>query len=199
MTVHTRWLTECQMHLGNSWSGQNLQISVSLDAGDGGKVSLAKTESRQCKFCKTPVLGRKKKGLEHAFQNLQWAQSPGLKSLVRRATSRRKLRVTRARKNMVAVQITKLDQNAKEVDPLKFSKEHHWVFAWRWIVCIHCHLQTLGRIFEEIFKWVAVQKCLLGQIGKIGVELKISNGQKVSLHKNDVETSHDIPKFWWNF
>ena len=29
---------------------------------------------------------------------------------------------------MVVVQITKLDQNAKEVDPLKFFKEHHWVF-----------------------------------------------------------------------
>ena len=39
------------------------------------------------------------------------------------------LKVTRARKNKVAVQITKLDQNAKEVDPLKFFKEHHWVFA----------------------------------------------------------------------
>ena len=45
MTVHTRCSTECQMHIGNSWSGQTLQISVSLDAGDGGKVSLAKTES----------------------------------------------------------------------------------------------------------------------------------------------------------
>ena len=37
------------------------------------------------------------------------------------------------------------------------------------------------------------------RLEKIGVELKISNGQKVSLHKSDVETSHDIPKFWWNF
>ena len=100
---------------------------------------------------------------------------------------------------MIAVQITNLDQKAKEVDPLKFSKEHHWVFFFFLIVCNHCHLQTLGRIFEEIFNWVAVQKCLLDQIGKIGVELKISNGQKVSLHKSDVETSHDIPKFWWNF
>ena len=44
-TVHTRCSTECQMHLGNSWSGQYLQISVSLDAGDGGKISLAKTDS----------------------------------------------------------------------------------------------------------------------------------------------------------
>ena len=44
-TVHTKCSTECQVHLGNSWSGQNLQIRVSLDAGDGGKVSLAKTES----------------------------------------------------------------------------------------------------------------------------------------------------------
>jgi len=49
--------------------------------------------------------------------------------LVGRATSRKKLRVTRAKKNKVAVQITKLGQNAKEVDPLKFFKEHHWVFA----------------------------------------------------------------------
>ena len=38
-----------------------------------------------------------------------------------------------------------------------------------------------------------MQKCLLDQIGKVGVELKISNGQKVFLHKSDVETSHDIP------
>ena len=54
----------------------------------------------------------------------------------------------------------------------------------------------LEEFFKEIFKWVVVQKCLLDQIGKIGVELKISNGQKVFLHKSDVETSHDIPKFW---
>ena len=33
------------------------------------------------------------------------------------------------KKNKVAVQITNLDQNAKEVDPLKFFKEHHWVFS----------------------------------------------------------------------
>ena len=57
------------------------------------------------------------------------SQSPGLKSLVGRVTSRKRLRVTRARKNKVAVQITKLDQNAKEAGPLKFSKEDHWVFA----------------------------------------------------------------------
>ena len=43
-TVHTNCSTECQVHLGNSWSGQNLQIRVSLEAGDGGKISLAKTE-----------------------------------------------------------------------------------------------------------------------------------------------------------
>ena len=35
----------------------------------------------------------------------------------------------RARKNMVAVQITRLDQRAKEDDLLKFFKEHSWVFA----------------------------------------------------------------------
>ena len=44
-TVHTRCSTECQVHLGNSWSVQNLQIRVSLDAGDGGKITWAKPET----------------------------------------------------------------------------------------------------------------------------------------------------------
>ena len=35
----------------------------------------------------------------------------------------------RASKNMVAVQILKLDQNEKEVDSLKIFKGHNWVFA----------------------------------------------------------------------
>ena len=65
----------------------------------------------------------------HAPKICQWVQSPGLKSLVGRATSRKKLRVIRAKENMLAVQITNLDQNAKEVDSLKFFKEQHWVFA----------------------------------------------------------------------
>ena len=44
LTVHTKCSTECQKHLGNSWSGQKLQTSVPLDVGGGGKVSLAKLE-----------------------------------------------------------------------------------------------------------------------------------------------------------
>ena len=44
-TVHTKCSTECQVHLGNSWSGQNLQIRVSLDAGDGCKITWAKPET----------------------------------------------------------------------------------------------------------------------------------------------------------
>ena len=100
---------------------------------------------------------------------------------------------------MVAEQITKLDQNEDEVDLLKFFIEHHWVFAWSWIISIHWHLQTLGRIFRKIFTKVVVQKYLLDQIWKIDVELKISNNQKIFLHKSDVEASHDIPKFWWDF
>ena len=35
----------------------------------------------------------------------------------------------RVSKNMVAVQILKLDQNEKEVDSLKIFKGHNWVFA----------------------------------------------------------------------
>ena len=38
LTVHTKCSTECQVHLGNSWSGQNLQIRVSLVVGDDGKI-----------------------------------------------------------------------------------------------------------------------------------------------------------------
>ena len=44
-TVHTKCSTECQVHLGNSWSGQNLQIKVSLGAEDGGKIIWAKPET----------------------------------------------------------------------------------------------------------------------------------------------------------
>ena len=44
-TVHTRCSTECQMHLGNSWSGQNLQISVSADERESGDVSWTKEET----------------------------------------------------------------------------------------------------------------------------------------------------------
>ena len=44
-TVHTRCSTECQMHLGNSWSGQNLQISVSVDERESGDVSWTKEET----------------------------------------------------------------------------------------------------------------------------------------------------------
>ena len=38
--------------------------------------------------------------------------------------SRRKHKVTRAKINRVVVEITRLDQNGKEVDSLKFFKEH---------------------------------------------------------------------------
>ena len=36
---------------------------------------------------------------------------------------------TRAKFIRDAVEITRLDQNEKEVDSLKFFKEHLWVFA----------------------------------------------------------------------
>ena len=44
-TVHTRCSTECQMHLGNSWSGQNLQIRVSIGVDGEGKIIWAKPET----------------------------------------------------------------------------------------------------------------------------------------------------------
>ena len=44
-TVHTRCSTECQVHLGNSWSSQNLHIRVSLGVDDEGKIIWAKPET----------------------------------------------------------------------------------------------------------------------------------------------------------
>ena len=44
-TVHTNCSTECQVHLGNSWSGQNLQIGASLGVDDEGKIIWAKPET----------------------------------------------------------------------------------------------------------------------------------------------------------
>ena len=57
--VHTNCSTECQVHLGNSWSGENLQIRVSLGVGDDDKIIWAKPETCQCKFYKTSILNRK--------------------------------------------------------------------------------------------------------------------------------------------
>ena len=43
--VHTNCSTECQVHLGNSWSGQNFQIKVSLGVDGEGKIIWAKPET----------------------------------------------------------------------------------------------------------------------------------------------------------
>ena len=45
LAMHTRCLTKCQGHLGIAWSGQNLQISVSVDERESGDVSWRKEET----------------------------------------------------------------------------------------------------------------------------------------------------------
>ena len=55
----------------------------------------------------------------------QSLHAPGLKGLVGRTISRRKHKVVGAKINRVAVEITRLDQNGKEVDSLKIFKEQH--------------------------------------------------------------------------
>ena len=40
-----RYLAKCQGHLGKSWSGQKLQMGVSLDARESGEVSWTKGET----------------------------------------------------------------------------------------------------------------------------------------------------------
>ena len=74
-------------------------------------------------------MDRKKKVSLHALKILQWVHSPGLEGLVGRATSRRKLIVTRASIIRDAVENTQLGQNEDGVDSLKFFKEHQRVFA----------------------------------------------------------------------
>ena len=63
--------------------------------------------------------------LFHEPKICQWVHAPGLRGLVGLSTSRRKHKISGAKLNRVAVEITRLDQNEKEVDSLNFSKEHH--------------------------------------------------------------------------
>ena len=74
-------------------------------------------------------MDRKKKAWLHALKILQWVQSSVLKGFVAWAISRRKHKVIGAKIKGVAVEITRLDQNGKEVDSLKIFKEHKRVFA----------------------------------------------------------------------
>ena len=67
--------------------------------------------------------------LLHELKMFQRVHAPGLRGFVGLTTSRRKHKVTRARKTGVAVENTSLVQNEKEVGTLNFSKEHHYVFA----------------------------------------------------------------------
>ena len=70
------------------------------------------------------VLDRKCRALFHEPKLSQLVHSSGLKGFVAWAISRRKLKSTRANLTRVAVERAKLDQKAKEVDSLKFFKEH---------------------------------------------------------------------------
>ena len=63
--------------------------------------------------------------LFHEPKIFKWVHAPGLRGLVGLSTSRRRHKVTGAKINRVAVEITRLDQNGKEVDSLKIFKEQH--------------------------------------------------------------------------
>ena len=45
LVMPIRCLAKCQGHLGKSWSGQKLQMGVSLDAKESGEVSWTKGET----------------------------------------------------------------------------------------------------------------------------------------------------------
>ena len=52
----------------------------------------------------------------HEPKLVQWVHAPGFRGLVGLSTSRRKHKIFGAKLNRVAVEITRLDQNEKEVD-----------------------------------------------------------------------------------
>ena len=90
LTMHPRCLTKCQRHLGRSWSVQNLQILVSLEGKEGGKVSLSKTKTCQCNHLRKPNLVRKERVWFHGPKILPQGHSPGLKGFVGWFTSRKR-------------------------------------------------------------------------------------------------------------
>ena len=63
--------------------------------------------------------------LFHEPKIFKWVHAPGLRGLVGLSTSMRRHKVTGAKINRVAVEITRLDQNENEVDSLNFFKEQH--------------------------------------------------------------------------
>ena len=60
--------------------------------------------------------------LLQALRIIQWVHAPGLRGLVGLSRSRRKHKIIGAKLNRVVVEITRLDQNGKEVDSLKIFK-----------------------------------------------------------------------------
>ena len=63
--------------------------------------------------------------LFHEPKLIQGLHAPGFRGLVGLSTSRIKHKIIGAKINRVAVEITRLDQNGKEVDSLKIFKEQH--------------------------------------------------------------------------
>ena len=63
--------------------------------------------------------------LFHEPKLIQGLHAPGFRGLVGLSTSRRKHKLIGAKINRVAVEITRLHQNGKEVDSLKIFKEQH--------------------------------------------------------------------------
>ena len=63
--------------------------------------------------------------LFHEPEMIQRVHAPGFRGFVGLSTSRRKHKIIGAKINRVAVEITRLDQNEKEVDSLNIFKEQH--------------------------------------------------------------------------
>ena len=73
--------------------------------------------------------------LFHEPKLIQWVHAPGFRGFVGLSTSGRKHKIIGAKINRVAVEITRLDQNEKEVGSLNIFKEHPFIFAHNGIIC----------------------------------------------------------------
>ena len=90
---------------------------------------MVKTRNLMVQVFEKIISGQGVNGITTWTKSVQRVHAPGLRGFAGLTISMRKHKVTRARMNGVAVENTSLVQNEKEVDALKFFKEHHYVLA----------------------------------------------------------------------
>ena len=88
----------------------------------------------------------------HEPKMIQRVHAPGFRGFVGLSTSRRKHKIIGAKINRVAVEITRLDQNGKEVDSLQIFQRTSLGFCKKWNCMLSLASHNFGEGFKEIFK-----------------------------------------------